>query len=59
PDDLLQATIVENARHTIRQLAAESAVLREALASKRIACAAMLYDMPSGEVKLMDDSVIS
>jgi carbonic anhydrase len=55
PEDIGRATVIENARHTIRQLATESHTLRQALHANAITCVAMLYNMDEGSVALIDE----
>jgi len=53
PSDFLAATIEENVRLSMKRLMQESEILSEALAQKKIAVSGGVYDLASGNVKLI------
>lgn len=52
--DLETASVQENARQTVRDLADQSAALRTALFERRILCVSAVYHMATGEVRLLE-----
>ncbi|HVL25824.1 MAG TPA: carbonic anhydrase [Thermomicrobiales bacterium] len=54
PDDLLTAAIEENVRRQVRRLRTISPVINEAQAEGRVKVVGAIYDMDTGEVRLLD-----
>ena len=49
PKDMLRASVENNARHTVEELAQESYDLRDALHKRTILCVPMVYEMETGK----------
>ncbi len=54
PEDLYYETVCENVRESIKRLKDESWSLRKALESGSTSLAGAVYDLETGEVKLLD-----
>ena len=54
PDDLLMAATEENVRRQVRRLRTISPVINAAQAAGRVKVAGAIYDMDTGEVRLLD-----
>jgi carbonic anhydrase len=53
PSDLLPVAIEENVRLNMKRLMEDSEILSEALAAKKIAVSGGVYDLATGQVKLI------
>jgi len=54
PDDLITAAIEENVRRQVRRLRTISPVINEALAAGKARVVGAIYDMSTGEVRVLD-----
>jgi carbonic anhydrase len=55
PDDLLLAAIEENVRRQVRRLRTISPIVNTAQAAERVKVVGAIYDMDTGEVRLLED----
>ena len=53
-DDPLTAAIENNTRHTVRRLQDESSALRDAIQDRKIEVVGALYDMTTGQIRILD-----